>query len=443
MGLGKTHQAMALMAGILNLKDVKERRFLVVCPTSVIYHWQDKLETFLPGVAVHTFHGFKRSLKHLPKEGVILTTYGVLRMEKAALQKIPFELAVFDEVQTAKNPHSQVHDALTAVNARMRLGLTGTPIENSLVELKALFDVVLPGYMPSDKKFREQFVNPIELQQDEEKKALLMQMIRPFILRRRKSEVLQELPEKSEDKSYCDLSEEQVKLYNNLLEQNRDGLVSELRDRDGSVPYIHVFALLSKLKQVCNHPALVAKDPHNYQKYQSGKWELFTELLNEAHESNQKVVVFSQYLHMLDIMENYLKKQGWGYAQIRGDTVDRRNELKRFQEDPECVVFIGSLQAAGLGIDLTAASVVILYDRWWNAARENQAIDRVHRIGQKWGVHVFKLISKGTIEEKIDRMIMRKGQLMEEIVTSDDQAVLKKFSRSELIDLLSYSSGES
>ncbi|MCH9608581.1 MAG: hypothetical protein S4CHLAM45_11590 [Chlamydiales bacterium] len=437
MGLGKTHQAMALMAAIINRKE--GCRFLVVCPTSVIYHWQDKLETFLPKIKVHTFHGVKRTLGKLPKEGLVLTTYGVLRMEKEKLKKIPFELAIFDEIQVAKNSQSQVHKSLTSVNATMRLGLTGTPIENNLFELKSLFDTVLPGYMPSTARFRSQFVIPIENEGNEERKGELTQIIKPFILRRRKSEVLQELPEKCEDKAFCDLSETQIKLYKASITQERDDLITELRDRETPIPYIHIFSILSRLKQICNHPALSEKDPFNYQNYDSGKWDLFVELLSEARESDQKVVVFSQYLQMLDIMEDYLKKQGWGYAQIRGQTVDRRGELKRFAEDPNCVVFIGSLQAAGLGIDLTSASIVILYDRWWNAARENQAIDRVHRLGQKWKVHVFKLISKGTIEEKIDLMISKKGKLMEEIVTSDDQSVLKKFSRSELIDLLSYS----
>ena len=438
MGLGKTHQAMALMAATLNQTESEKKRFLVVCPTSVIYHWQDKLATFLPNMKVHTFHGLKRSLKDLPKEGLILTTYGILRVEKAVIEKIPFEVAIFDEVQVAKNPSSRVHEALTHVQARMKIGLTGTPIENNLRELKALFDIVLPGYMPSEARYREMFVYPIERGLDEEKKSLLSQLIRPFVLRRRKTEVLQELPEKSEDKSYCDLSKQQFALYQECLSKDRDDLIVQLRDRGSQVNFIHVFALLSRLKQICNHPALVEKDPQNYKKYHSGKWDLFIELLEEARESDQKVVVFSQYLYMLDIIENYLKERKWGYAQIRGDTVNRREELKRFQEDPDCVIFIGSLQAAGLGIDLTAASVVIMYDRWWNAARENQAIDRVHRIGQKWGVQVYKLITKGTIEEKIDNMISKKGRLLEDIVTADDQTVLKKFSRSELIELLTY-----
>lgn len=437
MGLGKTHQAMALIAATLNQTEGEKKRFLVVCPTSVIYHWQDKLARFLPHIAVQTFHGLKRSLNNLPKEGIILTTYGVLRMEKKAIEKIPFEVAVFDEVQVAKNPTSRIHQSLAHIQARMRLGLTGTPIENNLRELKALFDIVLPGYMPSEARFRELFVIPIERDLNVEKRALLSQLIRPFVLRRRKSDVLQELPEKSEDKCYCDLSDEQMRLYRSALLDERDELLWALRNREAQVNYLHVFALLSRLKQICNHPALVAKDPQNYKKYASGKWDLFVELLEEARESEQKVVVFTQYLFMLDIMESYFKERGWGYAQIRGDTVNRREELKRFQEDPNCVIFMGSLQAAGLGIDLTAASVVILYDRWWNAARENQAIDRVHRIGQKWGVQVYKLITKNTIEEKIDLMITKKGELMEEIVTADDQTVLKKFSRSELIDLFS------
>lgn len=444
MGLGKTHQAMALIASILGQKSLKKRRFLVVCPTSVIFHWQDKLAQFLPNLKVHTFYGFKRTLKNIPKEGLILTSYGIARVEKKKLEKITFDLAIFDELQVAKNPHSRVHDALLHINASMRIGLSGTPIENNLRELKSLFDIVLPGYMPSESRFRDLFINPIEKEQSEERKDFLRRLIRPFILRRRKTEVLLELPGKSVDLSHCELSEEQEKLYVATLMKERDGLIGDLNQQDKKINYMHVFSLLSRLKQICNHPALVAKDPKNYKKYASGKWDLFVELLSEAIESEQKIVVFSQYLYMLDIIENYLQEKQLGYAQIRGDTLNRKEELQRFHEDPNCVIFIGSLQAAGLGIDLTAASVVIMYDRWWNAARENQAIDRVHRIGQKWGVQVYKLITKNTIEEKIDRMITEKGRLLEDIVTADDEGVFKSFTRDELVNLLSFNNnGES
>jgi SNF2 family DNA or RNA helicase len=215
-------------------------------------------------------------------------------------------------------------------------------------------------------------------------------------------------------------------------------LLPELRDPNSPIPYIHVFALLTHLKQICDHPAVYLKQPDQYKKFRSGKWELFLELLNEARESQQKVVVFSQYLAMLDIFETYLNEIGVTFATIRGATQDRGEQVARFNEDPTCEVFLGSLRAAGLGIDLTAASVVIHYDRWWNAAREDQATDRVHRIGQTKGVQVFKLVTKGTFEEKIDALITKKGKLLEEIVGVDDHLFIKQFNRDELIELLQF-----
>jgi SNF2 family DNA or RNA helicase len=208
-------------------------------------------------------------------------------------------------------------------------------------------------------------------------------------------------------------------------------------DSSNKSSYLHVFSLLTSLKQLCDHTAVYHKDVANYKKYTSGKWELFIELLSQAREAQKKVVVFSQYLGMLDIIELYLQEIQIGYAGIRGSTVRREEEIKRFQTDPQCEVFVASLQAAGLGIDLTAASIVIHYDRWWNAARENQATDRVHRIGQTRGVQVFKLLTLGTFEERIDAMIERKASLMEDVIGSDDQLAIKSFTREELIELLS------
>ncbi len=220
------------------------------------------------------------------------------------------------------------------------------------------------------------------------------------------------------------------------MQQSRQRLLDDLADASKAVPYIHIFAVLSQLKQICNHPAAYLKDVINYQKHHSGKWELFVELLSEARNSGQKVVVFSQYLAMLDLFEVYLKDQGVGFASVRGATVDRASEIRRFNHEPHCEVFLGSLQAVGLGVDLTAGSVVIHYDRWWNAARENQATDRVHRIGQTRGVQVFKLVTKGTFEERIDELIMKKGRLMEEVVSADPEDIVKRLSRHELMELL-------
>jgi len=316
----------------------------------------------------------------------------------------------------------------------MFLGLTGTPIENSLLDLKALFDIVLPKYLPKD--FEKLYSVESNWENDPKRKLFLKQLISPFILRRKKSEVLTELPEKSEEVYYCTLSSEQEKLYREAMKVEAQSLLSDLQDESKTVSFVHIFALLTKLKQICDHPCLVLPGSENYFSHGSGKWDLFVELLSEARESGQKVVVFSQFLKMLDIIEAYLDERGIGHAGIRGATRDRQSEVHRFRDDPNCEVFVASLQAAGVGIDLVAASVVIHYDRWWNPAKENQATDRVHRIGQERGVQVFKLVSKNTIEEHIDRLIQKKMKLLTEAIAYDEQDILKQFDRSELIDLL-------
>lgn len=446
MGLGKTHQTMALLAAIRNEWKQKKHvnsnhklHFLVVCPTSVIYHWQEKLTNFLPGIRICTFHGSNRSLEDFHHDyDILLTSYSIWRIENALLSKVLFEVAIFDEIQIAKNHNSRIHTSLLSVQTSMRLGLTGTPIENNLRELKALFDIVLPTYMPSDVDFRQLFIKPIEREGNLNKREILSRFIKPFMLRRKKEDVLLDLPEKTEEISHCALEPDQAALYAAVLKKSRDHLIQQLEDSDTPVPYIHVFALLSNLKQICNHPAVYLKEPGEYKNYQSGKWNLFVELLEEARESRQKVVIFSQYLMMLDIFEEYLNELGIGFASIRGATTNRGEQIRRFNDDPDCEVFIGSLQASGLGIDLTAGSVVIHYDRWWNAARENQATDRVHRIGQTRGVQVFKLVTKDTFEEKIDQLILRKGRLMDEVVSVDDHNLVKQFDRNELIQLLQF-----
>lgn len=450
MGLGKTLQTIALMAAIKahrpeTLKETGKRpkkKFLVICPTSVIFHWEEKIKQFFPNLKVLTFYGLNRSLTTFKQKcDLLLTSYGILRMEQESLKQLSFTLAVFDEMQIAKNSKSQTFQALTQIQSKVKLGLTGTPIENSLRELKSLFDLVLPGLMPPDTIFKEYFINPIEKENDAKKRATLKQFIKPFILRRKKSEVLSELPEKTVELSYCELSTEQASLYQKHLYQFREGLIKELEDESKPIPYMHIFSLLNSLKQICNHPACGLGQPKDYKKYPSGKWDLFIELLDEAKESSQKVVVFSQYLSMLDIIEYYLKENHINYATIRGSTTNRKEQLEKFQKDPNCLIFVASLKAVGLGVDLTAASIVIHYDRWWNAAREDQATDRVHRMGQTRGVQVFKLITKDTLEEKIDRIIEKKGRLMEEVVTSDSEDQIKIFNRQDLIQLLEFSPG--
>ncbi len=433
MGLGKTHQAMALLAAVMNAKKKTERKkFLVVCPTSVIYHWQDLLAKFLPKAKVHLYHGpFRKPKKLKLKFDIILTTYGILRSDKDLFNKMEFEVSIFDEMQVAKNRKSQIHGTLMQTKSDMKLALTGTPLENYLTELKALFDIVLPGFMPSSQEFKDEYVLPIEKGGDKERQKALQALIHPFILRRKKQEVLDDLPEKIEEIVYVDLSDEQKRLYDEIAVSSK-----KILDEEGGQFYMHIFALLNHLKQVCDHPALHLKDVKNYAEYQSGKWDFFVEIIEEARQSKQKVVVFSQFLEMLDIIENYLTENQIQFAAIRGSTRDRREQMKKFQEDPSCEVFVGSLQAAGVGIDLTAASVVVHYDRWWNPAKENQATDRVHRIGQSRGVSVFKLVSKNTIEEHIHELIERKKDLIENVVGYDSENELKRLDKDELRKLL-------
>ncbi|MCI0381467.1 MAG: DEAD/DEAH box helicase [Chlamydiae bacterium] len=437
MGLGKTHQALALIAASRNLFQNRKKIYLVVCPTSVIFHWQKLIEQFLPSLKTYLFHGGQRKIDLFLKGDfeLLLTSYGIVRSEIGSLKNLFFEISIFDELQIAKNPRSRTYLSLKKIQAKMRLGLTGTPIENRLAELKALFDLILPQYLPPESQFRQWFINPIEKEKDEEKKRLLSRLIRPFLLRRKKSEVLLELPEKTEELAICELSEEQKKIYRNLLLEYQNPILEKLKETAGPAPTVHIFALLSKLKQICDHPCLITKQIHLYEKHQSGKWDLFVELLSEARESGQKVVVFSQYLDMLDIIELYLKKNAIGYASIRGSTIDRKTPLIQFKEDASCEIFVGSLQAAGVGIDLITASVVIHYDRWWNPAKENQATDRVHRIGQSRGVQVFKLITKNTVEERIHELIEEKTALQKGILHFDQEDQISGVGKEEWLAL--------
>lgn len=429
MGLGKTYQAIALLAA------ARPGRRLILTPTSVMYHWYDKVKQCLPEKKVSLFYGFDRAFDE--SADIIVTSYGIARIERELFKKYTFEIIVFDEVQMAKNRSSLTWLALAGLKGRFRLGLTGTPIENNLRELKSLFDLVLPGFFPSSHRFREQFILPIEVEGDRSRTELLKRLISPFILRRKKQDCLTELPSKTEDVVWCTPSEEQQLLYRDLLQQ-RSEIIAELHRQDGSFSYISLLGLLIQLKKICNHPALFLGKPQEFRLHSSSKWELFEDLLEEALDGGQKVVVFSHYLGMLDIIENYLKERQIGFASLRGSTTGRQQQIMRFQNDPLCRVFVASLQAGGLGIDLTAGSTVIHYDRWWNAARENQATDRVFRMGQKMPVQVFKLATMGTVEENIDRLIAKKARLLDDIIALDGHTDFKKLTHEDWLEILSF-----
>ncbi|AAC68157.1 DEAD/DEAH box helicase [Chlamydia trachomatis] len=439
MGLGKTHQATALLDIVA--QTAKNPKFLVVCPTSVLPHWEHVLASHLPQASLFSFHGPHKP-KTLPDCDILITSYGTLRQNYALFYKVSFTVAVFDEIHTAKNKSSQIHKILCRLDAQMKLGLTGTPVENNLIEFKGLLDIILPNYLPSDALFKRLFTHKNASETDEDiisSKDLLLKLTRPFILRRTKKLVLPELPEKVESLIPCRLSPEQSQLYSSTLKKEKCQIQQLEKEEDpASVNYLHVFALLNQLKQICDHPAVYFKDPESYKNHSSGKWAAFVKLLNDSLASGYKVVVFSQYIQMIRIIALYLEEHAIEYALVQGKSQNRKEEIDRFSNDPNCRVFIGSLLAAGTGINLTAGNVVIMYDRWWNPAKENQALDRVHRIGQKNTVFIYKLVTEDTLEEHIHYLIEKKMRLLNQVTTTQDSNILHVLNREDLITILSY-----
>jgi len=402
--------------------------FLVVCPRGVLEHWMDLLETFAPDIPVVTFHGPTRSLSDLTQQGtLVLTTYDLLLRSTNDLALHDWEVAVYDEAQRIKNPRTKAARAARKVPAAFRVALTGTPLENRLLELWSVIDLILPGFLGSERDFRSRYRNPTHHQLHR-----LRQRLSVLTLRRIKEQVLADLPEKVEDLRYCRLLPAQADLYQSIREQRVSEIAEALRDTSSDIPYMHIFALLTKLKQVCDHPSLVTGSETSTN---SGKLDVFEQILDEALASNHLVVVFSQYVKMIEILSRNLGRRDIDHLVLTGATRDRSRVIRRFNSEQHERVLLASLLAGGVGIDLTGASVVIHYDRWWNPARENQATDRVHRIGQKRFVQVFKLIARNTIEERIDRLIRDKTRLIEEIV-SPTEDVVRQLSRRELAHLL-------
>ena len=434
MGLGKTHQAMGLMSALQRIDP--NARFLIIAPTTVLDHWEDKVQEFCPNLKPVKYHGPKRSFRfksNYDQYSTLITSYGVLLRDIKEISEVKWNVAVLDEAHFVKNNNTATYRAVCKINATIRLCLTGTPIENHLGELKNLFDFLVPGYLGSDEYFKRTFINPIESRSRESELAL-QKLIHPFKLRRTKEQVLKDLPAKVEDIRHTNLSDEQVRMYRNVIAMKANPLVEQLKNNESPIPYLHVFATLTMLKQICNHPALVTKEP-NWRQYESGKFELLKEILEEALGSGHKVVIYSQYVTMISIISEYLTEQEIGHAVLTGQSRNRGKIIANFQENPDCKVFCGSLLAGGIGIDLTSANVVVHYDRWWNASKENQATDRVHRIGQQKNVQVLKLVNRGTLEEKIDALIRAKQALFEKFMDHDEE-IFKALSRDELISLL-------
>ncbi|TAH66931.1 MAG: helicase [Anaerolineaceae bacterium] len=437
MGLGKTLQSIVFIASILmegREKNKPQPHFLIVCPTSLTYNWQDEMENFAPFIRTAVVSGTpqerKEAIEKYKDYDVLITSYPLIRRDVTIYENINFHTVFIDEAQFIKNDSSLNAKSVKRLKANHRYALTGTPIENSLSELWSIFDYIMPGYLHSHSKFVEYFEKPI-LKDDKEALEDLHQHISPFILRRMKKDVLTELPDKYESKMLTDLSFEQKKVYLSYLDNIRNDIHSELSDGGLDRSRMKILAALTRLRQICCHPSTFLE---NYQGG-SGKLDLLMELIPEAIANDHRILVFSQFTSMLRIIEDELKDMNISYFYLEGSTpTEERNEIVKRFNNGEGKVFLISLKAGGTGLNLVGADTVIHYDPWWNPAVEEQATDRVYRIGQQNKVHVLKLITKGTIEEKIFKLQRKKKELSDSIISSKE-VFINTLSREELEEL--------
>jgi superfamily II DNA or RNA helicase len=439
MGLGKTITLIALH--LHRQQDAATARpTLVVCPTSLLGNWEREIGRFAPETPVRRFHGTERDLDDLPTSGFVLTTYGTLRVDRERIAGVDWGLLVADEAQHVKNPHSHTAKALRRVTSQARVALTGTPVENNLSELWALLDWTTPGLLGTLPAFRRHYAKAVEGDRDQLTTQRLAALVRPFLLRRRKSDpgIAPELPPKTETDHPIALTREQAMLYEAFVRETMDRILRSTGiERRGLV-----LKLLTALKQICNHPAQYLKENANTPLTgRSGKLELLAELVDTIVAEDNAVLVFSQYVEMNRIIERHLEARGVTTQFLHGQTpVRKREEMVRRFQDGDAPVFLLSLKAAGVGLNLTRASHVIHYDRWWNPAVEEQATDRAYRIGQTQPVQVHRLIAEGTVEDRIAAALKEKRDLAEAVLTGGE-AAFTELSDAELADLVALRRG--
>jgi superfamily II DNA or RNA helicase len=436
MGLGKTVQAIALL---LHLKGKdKHRPTLVVAPTSVVPNWQREIEKFAPSLKTLLWQGPNRhDLKdEVPDTDVMITSYALLRRDEEFLEKNEFNYVILDEAQHIKNPLSATARAAKKLKSERRLALTGTPIENRLSEFWSIIDFVSPGLLGDLKSFEERVARPIERGDDETAKKLRA-TIAPFVLRRTKEQVAPELPPKIEQEILVPLADEQGKLYSQILREIRKSVFSEIEKQGISKAQIQILAALTRLRQVACDPRLMKlAESENWSHDTSGKLGALREIVQEAVAGGHRVLVFSQFVEMLKHIKSALDEDKVTYEYLDGSTKDRLDKVDRFNDDSTVPVFLISLKAGGTGLNLTGADTVVHFDPWWNPAVEDQATDRAHRIGQTKTVNVYKLIAKGTVEEKILQLSEKKRALVANVLSTEGSP-LKGLSKEDLDDLFS------
>ena len=421
MGLGKTLQAIALLS---NLHEEKKKKSMVIMPKSLIYNWENEIKKFAPKLKVGVYYGINRDFSSLKKVDVILTTYGTIRNDIENLLENKFDLLILDESQNIKNINSQTTKAVLLLNAKKRVALSGTPIENNLLELYSLFRFLNPEMFGSVQRFTNSYILPIQKYSDTSTIEELKKKIYPFLLRRVKKEVLEDLPDKIEKLVYVDMNdehrrfyEERRRYYYSLLEKNTSS--------QGNFDKFFVLQAINELRHIVSSPELETK------KIISSKKEVLIENVIEAIENNHKVLVFVNYLSSIESICDSLKENKIKYLKMTGQTKDRQNLVDKFQNDSRYKVFVMTLKTGGVGLNLVSADTIFIYDPWWNTTVENQAIDRAYRLGQDKTVFAYKMIMRNTIEEKILKLQEIKNKLLDDLI-SEDNLSTKNLSKSDI-----------
>jgi SNF2 family DNA or RNA helicase len=428
MGLGKTIQALTMV-----VTAPQDSTSMVICPKTLLYNWAAEIEKFHTNIPYAILEGNKENRTEVlqnPNIRLYIISYSMVLSDLTLLKTRQFEWLILDEAQNIKNVSAQRTRAIKKLNSKHRLALSGTPIENNMTELWSIMDFLMPGYLGSLKRFKDDY---LKTEDNSEARTTLHRLSTPFLLRRIKKEVLLELPDKQEQISWCKMSALQEKLYLQILETVQKKLMPESQEE---MSYVHILAALTKLRQVCNHPHLANNDILPAAEL-SAKMEMLVELVQDAIAGGHKILVFSQFVQMLRIIRTVFSDLGINYCYLDGKTKDRQAQIHAFENDENIPVFLISLKTGGTGLNLTAADTVILYDPWWNPMVESQAIDRTHRIGQTRKVQVYRLITKATVEEKILSLQQNKIELFNDVIEGGS-SVLKSMSIEELKSLFEY-----
>ena len=435
MGLGKTLQALTLLQKAK--EDDGAMPTLVICPTSVVFNWEAEIQKFAPGLTCLKLSGIERKqlFKEIPNHDIIITSYALVRRDIEKLKKVNFRYVILDESQNIKNALSQTAQAVKKLNSQHKLALSGTPIENKLEELWSVFDFLMPGFMFSISEFNFRYVNPIMERSDKTVEKRLKLQIYPFILRRMKRDVAKDLPDKVENIAYCELTPTQKDFYLEVLDSTKEELFRSIEKNGLEKSRMSIFSALLRLRQICCHPRLYDKDGVKGE-IGSGKFEHLKEMLEEIISEGHRVLLFSQFVDMLDITKAWLEREAIPYEYLTGKTKDRQGAVERFNNNSSIPIFLISLKAGGTGLNLTGADYVIHYDPWWNPAVEDQATDRAYRIGQKKKVFVYRLITKNTVEEKIQKLKQVKRNLVDSVI-SVDRNITKSLTMADVREIFS------